>query len=50
MRKVQLLTLVGATRNEMAFSRSNGMDKLMAKLAAAGTGYITHPEREEVKL
>ena len=48
--KVQLLTLVGATRNEMAFSRSNGMDKLMAKLADAGTGYITHPEREEVKL
>ena len=48
--KVQLLTLVGATRNEMAFSRSNGMDKLMAKLVEAGTGYITHPEREEVKL
>ncbi|HEX8699327.1 MAG TPA: suppressor of fused domain protein [Myxococcaceae bacterium] len=48
--KVRLLTLVGATRNEMAFSRSNGMDKLMAKLVEAGTGYITHPEREEVKL
>jgi hypothetical protein len=48
--KVQLLTLVGVTRNEMAFSRSNGMDKLMAKLHDAGAGFITRPEREEVKL
>lgn len=48
--KVQLLTLVGTTRNEMAFSRSNGMDKLMAKLHDAGAGLITRPEREEVKL
>jgi hypothetical protein len=48
--KVKLLTLVGVTKNEMAFSRSNGMDKLIAKLVQAGTGYITHPERDEVKL
>ena len=48
--KVQLLTLVGVTKNEMAFSRSNGADKLMAKLAEAGAGYITLPERDEVKL
>ena len=47
---MQLLTLVGVTKNELAFSRSNGADKLMAKLAQAGTGYITHPERDEVKL
>ena len=48
--QVQLLTLVGVTKNEMAFSRSNGMERLMAKLVAAGTGYITHPEREQVPL
>ncbi|MFY2556332.1 suppressor of fused domain protein [Corallococcus terminator] len=48
--KVELLTLVGVTKNEMAFARSNGLDKLMEKLIAAGTGYITHPDREEVKL
>ncbi|MCK8501377.1 MULTISPECIES: suppressor of fused domain protein [Myxococcus] len=48
--KVQLLTLVGVTKNEMAFARSNGMDKLMEKLVAAGSGYITRPERDEVKL
>ena len=48
--QVQLLTLVGVTKNEMAFSRSNGMDRLMAKLVAAGTGYITHPDREQVQL
>ncbi|KFA94791.1 suppressor of fused domain protein [Archangium violaceum] len=48
--KVQLLTLVGVTKNEMAFSRSNGMDRLMAKLVAAGTGYITDPGREQVQL
>ncbi|WP_338871972.1 suppressor of fused domain protein [Myxococcus stipitatus] len=48
--KVQLLTLVGVTKNEMAFARSNGMDKLMEKLVAAGSGYITRPDREEVKL
>jgi|SRR5215217_1359268 len=48
--KVELLTLVGVTKNEMAFARSNGMDKLMEKLVAAGTGYITHPNRDEVKL
>ncbi|WNG21426.1 suppressor of fused domain protein [Cystobacter fuscus] len=48
--RVQLLTLVGVTKNEMAFSRSNGMDRLMAKLVAAGTGYITHPGREQVPL
>ena len=51
--KVQLLTLVGVTKNEMAFSRSNGMDKLLQKLADPanpGTAYITRPEREEAKL
>jgi hypothetical protein len=48
--RVQLLTLVGVTRNELAFSRSNGADKLLEKLEALGTGVITHPEREEVKL
>lgn len=48
--KVELITLVGATKNEMAFARSNGMDKLMAKLVAAGHGYTTMPDREEVKL
>ena len=48
--QVELLTLVGVTKNEMAFSRSNGMDRLMAKLVAAGTGYITHPDREQVQL
>lgn len=48
--RVELLTLVGVTKNEMAFSRSNGMDRLMAKLVAAGTGYITHPERKQVPL
>jgi hypothetical protein len=48
--KVQLLTLVGATKNEMAFSRSNGMDRLMAKLVAAGSGYITDTNREQVQL
>jgi hypothetical protein len=48
--KVQLLTLVGVTKNEMAFSRSNGMERLMAKLVAAGTGYITHATREQVPL
>jgi hypothetical protein len=48
--KVQLLTLVGVTRNEMAFSRSNGPDKLLGRLVEAGTGYITHPDRDEVKL
>ena len=48
--KVQLLTLVGVTKNEMAFSRSNGMERLMAKLVAAGTGYITHTTREQVQL
>ncbi len=42
--KVQLLTLVGATKNEMAFSRSNGMDKLMAKLARGGHR-LHHPPR-----
>jgi hypothetical protein len=47
---VQLLTLVGVTRNEMAFSRSNGTDKLIAKLVEAGTGYVTYPGRDEVKL
>jgi hypothetical protein len=34
----------------MAFSRSNGVERLMAKLVAAGTGYITHPGREQVPL
>jgi len=48
--KVQLLTLVGVTKNEMAFSRSNGMDKLLAKLVAAGSGYITDTTREQVPL
>lgn len=48
--RVQLLTLVGVTPNEMAFSRSNGVERLMAKLVEAGTGYITHPEREQVPL
>ena len=48
--RVQLLTLVGVTKNELAFSRSNGIDRLMAKLVAAGTGYITHPGREQVQL
>lgn len=48
--RVQLLTLVGVTKNEMAFARSNGVDKLMAKLVAAGTGYVTHTTRDEVKL
>jgi hypothetical protein len=48
--QVELLTLVGVTKNEMAFSRSNGMERLMAKLVAAGTGYITHPDREQVPL
>jgi hypothetical protein len=48
--KVELLTLVGVTKNEMAFSRSNGMDKLMGKLVAAGHGYITQPAREQVQL
>ncbi|ATB30294.1 suppressor of fused domain protein [Melittangium boletus] len=48
--KVQLITLVGVTKNEMAFSRSNGMDRLMAKLTDAGPAYITRPDRDEVKL
>ena len=48
--KVRLLTLVGVTKNEMAFSRSNGMERLMAKLQGAGSGYITRPEREQVQL
>ena len=48
--QVELLTLVGVTKNEMAFSRSNGMDRLLAKLVAAGTGYITHTNREQVQL
>jgi len=48
--RVQLITLVGVTKNEMAFSRSNGMDRLLAKLTAAGPAYITQPERDEVKL
>lgn len=48
--KVQLLTLVGVTKNEMAFSRSNGMERLMEKLVKAGSGYITHPDREQVQL
>jgi hypothetical protein len=48
--KVQLLTLVGATKNEMAFARSNGVDKLMEKLHAAGHGVVTDCTRAEVKL
>ncbi|MGZ3459261.1 MAG: suppressor of fused domain protein [Archangium sp.] len=48
--QVQLLTLVGVTKNEMAFSRSNGMDRLLKKLVDAGHGYITHPAREQVPL
>ncbi len=48
--QVQLLTLVGVTKNEMAFSRSNGMARLMEKLEKAGAGYITRPEREQVQL
>ncbi|HSP78240.1 MAG TPA: suppressor of fused domain protein [Myxococcaceae bacterium] len=48
--QVELLTLVGVTKNEMAFARSNGIDRLMAKLEAAGSGYVTHPEREQVPL
>lgn len=51
--EVELLTLVGVTKNEMAFSRSNGMDKLLQKLAdptKPGAEYITRPERDEVKL
>jgi len=47
---VQLLTLVGATRNELAFSRSNGAPALLEKLKAAGTGVVTHTARDEVKL
>ena len=48
--RVQLLTLVGATKNEMAFARSNGVDKLMEKLHAAGSGVVTDCTRAEVKL
>lgn len=48
--RVQLLTLVGATRNEMAFARSNGADKLLERLKAAGHGVVTVPGRDEVKL
>ncbi|MBJ6760469.1 suppressor of fused domain protein [Myxococcaceae bacterium JPH2] len=48
--KVELLTLVGVTRNEMAFARSNGMNKLLEKLAAAGPAYITKADRDELKL
>ncbi|MCI0570051.1 MAG: suppressor of fused domain protein [Myxococcaceae bacterium] len=48
--RVQLLTAVGVTRNEMAFARSNGVDKLLDKLDTQGTGIATVPERDEVKL
>ncbi|MBM7112100.1 suppressor of fused domain protein [[Archangium] primigenium] len=48
--RVQLLTLVGVTKNEMAFARSNGMPRLLERLATAGPPYITHPDRDEVKL
>lgn len=48
--RVELLTLVGVTKNEMAFARSNGVDRLMERLVAAGTGYVTHTGRAEVKL
>jgi hypothetical protein len=47
---VKLLTLVGASRNEMAFARANGVEKLMEKLDAQGTGIATLPERDEVVL
>ena len=47
---VQLLTLVGATPNELAFVRSNGHARLMERLVAAGSGYVTQCDRAEVKL
>jgi hypothetical protein len=48
--RVQLLTLVGVTKNEMAFAKSNGIDKLMEKLAALGKSYVTDTTRDEVPL
>ncbi|XXF78467.1 suppressor of fused domain protein [Myxococcaceae bacterium GXIMD 01537] len=48
--RVQLLTLVGVTKNELAFARSNGADKLLERLSAAGSGFVTDTTRQEVKL
>src|SRR5690606_24077354 len=47
---VQLLVAVGVTRNELAFSRSNGAPRLLEKLAEAGLGVRTVIDREELKL
>jgi len=48
--QAQLLTAVGVTRNELAFSRSNGMERLMERLAEAGVGVVTVADREQVRI